>query len=329
MATPALRSLRRGFPGSRIFLHGKPKILSLLQGLDSFDEAIPLAATRSFKVWRQAAALRSYRFEMGVLLPNSFSSALVFFLGKVRRRIGYGLNGRTWILSRSIPISAQGRKRAPTPMTKYYLDVARLAGGAAVGEKVELAVDPASEEEAESFLRRSGLEGTRPLVGLNAGAAFGPSKQWTAEGFAAVADRVRSELGGKAVLLCGPGEEAIADAIKAKTRFPLVETSRDVFPLDVLKSVMRRLDLLVTTDTGPRHLAVAFDIPVVVIMGPTDPRYTEANLERTRVIRLDADCAPCHKKECDREKICMTGITPDMVMDRTRELLDAAEMRAG
>lgn len=328
MATPALRSLRLGYPRSRIVLQGKPKILSLLRGLDSFDETIPLEGSGSLKVLRWALTLRPYRFEMGILLPNSFSSALAFLLGKVRYRVGYGMNGRSWMLNNSIPLSARARKRNPNPMTEYYLDVVRFAGGADVGEKVELAVDSDSEEQADAFLRRTGLGERRPLVGLNAGAAFGPSKRWTPEGFAGVADLVHSELGGNAVLLCGPGEEEIADAIMASARTPLTETSRSVLPLDVLKSVMRRLDLLVTTDTGPRHLAVAFDVPAVVLMGPTDPRYTAVNLERTRVVRIDVDCAPCHKKECDRDQVCMKGITCGMVVDQIKELLEISGARA-
>jgi len=323
MATPALRSLRLGFPRSRIFLQGKPKILDLLKGLDSFDEVLPFQDSGRKRVLSAAAALRPHRFDMGLLLPNSFSSALVFFLGGVRNRTGYALNGRGWLLNRSISISAGKRKKNPSPMTGYYLGIARFAGGdSGVSEDLELAVDGENEKKAESFLEREGLAGAHPLVGMNVGASFGPSKCWTPEGFARLADAVREDLGGRVLLLCGPGEEEIARSIVEKVRHPLVDTSLRILPLDLVKSVMRRLDILVTTDAGPRHIAVAFKIPVVVLMGPTNPAYTDSNLDKTRVVRVDVDCAPCHKKECDRDHECMKLITPAMVMENVKDLLD-------
>jgi len=231
------------------------------------------------------------------------------------------MNGRSLLLNRTIPISARARKKNPEPMTAYYLRIAQFAGGAQTGEDLELAVDREGEAEAGAFLAERGLDGARPLIGLNAGSSYGPSKCWTPDGFARLSDAIHDELGGRTVLLCGPGEEAIARPIVDRARRPIIDTSRRVLPFSVLKSIMGRLHLLVTTDTGPRHIAVAFGIPVVVLMGPTNPNYTATNLDRTRVVRLDLECAPCHKKECDREHDCMRGITADEVLARARELL--------
>ncbi len=329
MATAALRSVRQGFPDARIYLYGKPKLLELLGGLAACDATIPLGG-RSGKggVWAEAAALRPHRFDMGLLLPNSFSSALVFFLGGVKNRTGYGMNGRGFLLNRGIPISARARKKNPEPMTSYYLRIARFAGGAPTGEELELVVDPMAEAEAEAFFDENGLDGTRPLFGLNAGSSFGPSKCWTPEGFASLSDAIHDELGGRTVLLCGPGEEEIARPIVERARHPIIDTSKKVLPFSMLKSIMRRLRLLVTTDTGPRHIAVAFGIPVVVLMGPTNPNYTASNLDRTRVMQLDLECAPCHKKECDQDHACMREIRPGDVLARVEELLSSERSAA-
>ena len=80
------------------------------------------------------------------------------------------------------------------------------------------------------------------------------------------------------------------------------------------------------TDTGPRHIATAFDIPTVVLMGPTDPRYTASNLTWTRVLRIDVECGPCHLKICPLDHRCMTGIHAADVLQAAAELL---ERRAG
>jgi heptosyltransferase II len=326
MATPALRSIRLGFPQSRIVLQGKAKNLELLGGLGFFDDTIPFkpVAGKGGKpsLVAEASRLREHRFERGLLLPNSFSSALIFFLGRVRNRIGYAINGRGVLLNRAISVSAGVRKKNPEAMTGYYLRIARFAGGAETDETVELATNPESDRRAGEFLEKAGLSGARPLIGLNAGASFGPSKLWSADRFAALSDRIHDELGGRTLLLCGPGEEEIARPIVAKARHPIIDTSGAVLPLAQLKSVLKKTDLLVTTDTGPRHIAVAVGTPSVVLMGPTNPLYTASNLARTRVIRLDSACAPCHQKICPLDyHACMEDISPDMVIDRVRELL--------
>ncbi|MCH2376133.1 MAG: lipopolysaccharide heptosyltransferase II, partial [Planctomycetes bacterium] len=82
----------------------------------------------------------------------------------------------------------------------------------------------------------------------------------------------------------------------------------------------RDLQLLVTTDAGPRHYAAAFGTPVVTVMGPTDPRYSAVNLERSEVVRHDVPCGPCHLKVCPIDHQCMVGITPEEVLERVKDL---------
>jgi ADP-heptose:LPS heptosyltransferase len=106
-----------------------------------------------------------------------------------------------------------------------------------------------------------------------------------------------------------------------KTKAPIINTANDHIDLELLKPLIKRCNLLVTNDTGPRHYAVALDVPVVVIMGPTDPRYTSANLDKTVVIRTEVECSPCHKKICPTDHRCMTQITPWMVFEAGGKLL--------
>jgi heptosyltransferase-2 len=329
MATPALKSMRTGYPGARITCVGKPGILKFLNGLPYFDETIPVRGKGLRQILPLARRLKKQSYALGLILPNSFSSALSFFLGGVRRRTGYALNGRTLMLHRSIRPVMEGRKRRPVPMTRYYMDLALLAGGADTGEKVHLGTEHDLDDAAARFLGRNGLEDVSCLVGLNPGASFGLSKQWTADGFARVVDRVAEDLGGQAILLCGPGEEAIADAILRRTGQRVLDTSRNVIPLDLLKSVVSRLDGLVTTDTGPRHIAAAFDVPCIVVMGPTDPRYTDYPSEHTRVIRIDVDCGPCHKKACDTDHRCMRDIPGDEVFEALKGAMERRGIGGG
>jgi heptosyltransferase-2 len=123
-------------------------------------------------------------------------------------------------------------------------------------------------------------------------------------------------------LFAGPGEDKIAHSITEKSHAPIINTAPDEVDLALLKPLIKRCQLLVTNDTGPRHYAVAFDIPVVVIMGPTDPRYTAAHLEKTVVLQKQLACIPCHEKVCRYGHECMTEIRPLEVFEACRKLLE-------
>ena len=193
--------------------------------------------------------------------------------------------------------------------------MAEAAGGKRDGLGPELAAPEALRAElAERFA------GEGPLVALAPGAAFGPSKQWPAERFAALADHLHERRGARCVLLTGPGEEDTRRAVLAAARHPLLECPRQ--GLDMLKAAVSLADLLAGNDSGPRHVAVAFGKPVVCVMGPTSPAYTDGPWERGRVLRIDVDCGPCQQPVCATDHRCMTGISVDAVAEAALAALD-------
>jgi len=208
------------------------------------------------------------------------------------------------------------------PTTEYYLGICRWLG-LNVPEKVQprLFIGQQILERAESLFQKYGIRENDLVIGLNPGASFGVSKCWPPEHFAELAELCEKELGAKFLLLSGPGEEPIAQAVLKKSRADIINTYDDKVDLEMLKPLVQRCNLLITNDTGPRHYAVALDIPVVVILGPTNPDYTAANLDRTIVIRKEMDCSPCHKKICPREHQCMTEITAAEVFTAAKKLL--------
>jgi heptosyltransferase-2 len=160
------------------------------------------------------------------------------------------------------------------------------------------------------------------VIGLNPGAKFGSSKCWPAHHFASLADMLTKRWNCKILLFIGPGEEDLGQSIAGLSKAEIINTEPDRIDLALLKPLIKRCQLLVTNDTGPRHYAVAFDVPVVVIMGPTDPRYTDTNLEKTLVLRQPIDCSPCHEKICPRNHECMTEISPHAVLGGIETLLE-------
>lgn len=132
----------------------------------------------------------------------------------------------------------------------------------------------------------------------------------------------------RALVLVGPAEVELGERIAKEGG--AIALSQPVLPLDKLKALVRRGAVMVTGDTGPRHLAVAFDRPVVCLIGPNDPNYTNYCLERTVVIRKDLPCSPCQRKICPLgHHRCMRDITVDEVVAAVDELLGRGDGTVG
>jgi heptosyltransferase-2 len=245
-------------------------------------------------------------------------------LSGIKEVYGYRREWRDLLLTGGPSPSRNGRKIVPAPMTEYYLELCRWLGlDLPERPKPSLYIGEELARRGETMLRKYGIARDDFLIGMNPGASFGSSKCWPAECFAELAELCQRNLNAKIILFWGPGEEQIVDAIMSRTQADIVDTRPEKIDLEMLKPMVKRCNLFITNDTGPRHYAAAFDVPAVVIMGPTDPRYTNANLERTVVVRKELDCSPCHKKVCPRGHECMKEIRPAEVFAAAERLLNA------
>jgi heptosyltransferase-2 len=254
-------------------------------------------------------------------MPHSFSSALVFFLAALPERIGYNRNARGWMLTRKVaPFTEQG-KIVPVNMVRLYLELVKNLGCSVEDSRVELKTSASAEQWVDSFFIEQGIASKDITIVMIPGATFGSSKCWKDSSFAEVADALMSEYRARVFIVPGPGEADIAQSIRNKMKQPPVDMGRGIVPLDRLMALIRRSSLLITNDTGPRHFGVAFNKPVIVLMGPTDPRYTDYSLDKTVILHGEADCAPCHLKTCPIDHRCMTMITPQKVLTAAREMI--------
>lgn len=333
MATPALRAIREGFPEARISLLVKVHLRGLIEGSPWFDEVIgydPQGIHSSWKGYlRLVKELRRQRFDLGLLLTNSFSSAWMLWLAGAKRRMGYNRDGRRLLLTHALDPSVEwafqttprNKGYLPLPMVDYYLRLCEALDCRSQDPRVELSLDEKSMESAQSKLGAGGWDGKRSLLGINPAAGFGTSKLWTEEGFARVADALAERHALQPLLLTGPGEEGLARKIAERMRRRPIDIGGAEVSLELLKALVSRCALFLTTDSGPRHIAVAFDLPTVVLMGPTDPRYSDLGHEKTLVLREEAPCSPCHLKACPTDHRCMRGIEPGRVLAAAEELL--------
>ncbi len=327
LATPALRSLRRGFPDAHITLLVKPYVRDLIAGSDWADEVVHWRGGKSRRDRQRSflgmvGEMRRRRFDLAVLLTNSFRSALLTMLIKAKRRIGYDRDGRGLLLTDRLVAHRVKGKFVPISMVRYYGAVADYLGCRPDYDRVELFTEPADEAAVDHLYDQHGIRRDHPVVVVNSGAAFGSAKCYPPERFGAVANRLVSELGVQVVVPCGPKELEIIEAIRHEMTQPAVFLDDPIVPLRHLKALIRRADLLLTNDTGPRHFACAFGTPVVTVFGPTDPAWTETDYARERKLLVPVDCGPCMKRRCVTDHRCMTRVSVDEVFKACAELLD-------
>ncbi len=331
MATAALGCLRRAFPVARITVLVRSWLREVLEGSPRLDELVLYdhrgehAGLRGYLRMARSLrprGLRHERLDRAGVLPHSFRAALTARLSGARRRIGYSRGDRGWLLTDSMRPPREAGHWMPVPKTLYYLDLLKAAGLDTEGARPELFCTPEDQQRARDLLDRAGIGPDDPLALINPGANFGSSKCWLPERFAEVADGLAERHGARVGLVCGPGEEPIVERILAHAGTGPVNFAEKRLPLSVLKALVDCCDLMVTNDTGPRHFAVAFDKPAVVIMGSTDPRHTAANLGKTIVVRKDVPCGPCHERTCPTDHVCMTSVTAGDVLDAAARLVE-------
>lgn len=339
MATPALRALRELYPNAHISYLMRRYVKPIYAGLPWADKLITYrtgktkAKAGKGRFFDLAARLRSAKFDMAVLLPNSFKTALICKMAGIPRIVGYDRDGRGFLLTdRLLPVKHRG-KFVPTPIVRYYLGVAQYLGSSHKDLRLQLNVTDAETREARRVIAECGLDaavhrpgaaGGSPLVLLNPGAAYGAAKCWKTEYFAELADRLMDEFQATVLISAAPKERPIVEAIKRSMRRVPVDLSNKGMSLGGLKDIVRRCDLMVTNDTGPRHIAAALDVPVVTIFGPTHPEWTEIYYAKERQVAVKVFCGPCQKKTCPLDHRCMTRLTPAMVFTRAQELLGRA-----
>ena len=331
MATPALRALRRGRPEARIRGVVRRTLAAVLRGSPWLDDFVlhDIHAERSSlgKLRARLAVARELQgSDLVVVLPNSFASAILAFASRAPRRLGYARRGRGWLLSDAAPAPREAGRFVPTAMERYYLDLVLRLGCPDTGTQVELFVEPDAEALCEARFSAAGISRRLPLVCLAPGAGYGPSKLWPVEYVAEVARELLAE-GAQVALVHGPGEQALADAIVARAGPGLVALGGERMSLSLLKSTLARAQLLICNDAGARHVAAAFEVPTIVLMGPTALGYTNMNLKRTKVLREPVDCSPCQLKVCPIDHRCMTRLLPGRVLAEARAALTQSDWR--
>lgn len=323
MATPALRALRQHYNDAHICFAASRLVKEVLSPSDYNDEWLILSGNPL----SNAIKLREHRFTTVFLLKNSFSCAMSCMIAGIPKRIGYSRDARGWMLTSDIfPKRTKQGNYEPYPMMNYYLDILRSIGIDSADTKMHINVSKSDEEKICSKLPLAFSPEKRLFV-IVPGGAFGPSKCWPTEKFAQLSDRLIEKYNANVVVSVAPNEAEIkiAQNICDKAKYHLINLAQTPLSMGELKALYANTDLVITNDTGPRHIAVALDRKVVSLFGPNDPAWTDSQHDKEIMIIAKGACVPCAKPVCAHpESFCMDSISVDQVLDAVDQLMQQA-----
>jgi heptosyltransferase-2 len=329
MATPALRALRGHFGHARFVGLCRPYVAGVLEGSPWLEQMFFLDCRGPWAYRWPALAwqLRREKVDLAILFPNSFRSAFVAWLGGSRRRIGFDRDWRGRLLTeRLAPQRDIHGGFKPCPIIDDYNRLVECAGCPPPGHRMELFTTPSDERAADQVWDKFDLSAREEVICLNPGAAFGAAKHWPAEHFARLAQDLADQRGSGVLVLCGPGEREMARRIAGLAARGSVHALADEpLSLGLTKALVRRCSLLVTTDSGPRHFAAAFDRPVVTLFGPTHIAWTDTYFPKAVNLQKQVPCGPCQKRVCPLDHRCMTELSPKEVFAAANELMATVE----
>jgi heptosyltransferase-2 len=272
----------------------------------------------------EARRLRRERFDIAVLLPNSFASALAARAGGAKQIVGYATDARRLLLTQAIAFEANFKQ---LHQVRYYLNIAaQLEQQLTSQRRVRLDAQPAlrvseeAKQRARQLLEAAGIDPTQRLVVLNPGATNSRAKRWLPERFAATASQL-SEHDDFATIIVGTlSDRDVASAVAQHMRTKVADlTGRTT--LAELKAVLACATLIISNDTGTAHVAAALGVPTVTIFGPTEHFATRPLAELAVVVRHNVECSPCMLRDCPIDHRCMTRVEVADVAHEARQLL--------
>lgn len=322
MATPILADLRNKFPEAKITALCQGVIGELLTHDPHLNEIISYVKVSGFiphiKRTPLIESLIQGSYDTGILLTHSFSSAWMFFRGRVKNRIGFAGNGRTWLLNESLPFP---KNMETTHLVGTYKTLLSPLGIPPSRTLPYLVVSPQEKEEGKVFFERLGIPSDAKLVGINPGAAYGSAKCWLPDRFRAVAKALLEDPKVWVIFFGDAKGRPLTEEIAADLGDRVINLAGKTRVRELI-TYISFLNVLLTNDSGPMHIASALKVPVVALFGSTNDTKT-GPIGPSIVIHKHVECSPCYKRECPIDFRCMTRIHSDEVLSAIQRMLNA------
>lgn len=323
LATPVLKTLRASLPAAEmtIVAHRRvaPIFLPAYEGM-TVRVLDPDGEDRGLRgLLRFSRGLRKERFDLALLLPLSFSSALMAYLSGAHERIGYATQYRGPLLTRTLALPSDYRNEH---LVGHYQALLGDLGIESRGPEPEVSVTGHAEEAARRRLGQHGVGESEPLIGMAPGATYGLAKRWPRGRFASVAKALAREYGARVIVLGGMEDAGL------NGRYDLGNASvvdlTGLTTLDEAAALISRCGLFISNDSGLMHVAAAVGTPVVAIFGSTSPTWTGPIGKAHTVLAGRPDCAPCFARVCPNATYsCLNRVQVRDVLEASREILEA------
>ncbi|MBO5911366.1 MAG: lipopolysaccharide heptosyltransferase II [Elusimicrobiaceae bacterium] len=323
LTTPLIKKTKKLFPDTQIVVITRPQTEDIFKPLPEVSEVI-LNDKRGWNkiagVWKTARAIKKSGIDILLVPHRSFRSARIAWLSGVPIRIGFTSSEGWFLYTKTVPFSWMIHDAERN--LSLLQGIAKEQFG---GEKLSMSFTPSAEENVARLLKDFNLEGKK-LVGVHAGSAW-PTKCWPIEYFVELISKLQTELGVQVVLVGGGKQdtdlgEKICQLAKGHAASLCGKTS-----LADLMALMKHLSLFITNDSGPMHIATAFDVPTLAIFGPTTRElgfFPYGQGHRVMEVK-NLECRPCALhggKKCPLGHFkCMKDITPDEVFKNAKEML--------
>jgi len=333
MAIPALDAIRARWPDAEIAVLGIPATAGLLGGQSFADRTIVYErGGRHTGFWggeRLSAELAREKFDVAVVLPNSFEAAWIAWRAHIPTRIGYARDGRRVLLTTAVKPPRAGE--IPAHHSYYYLELLRRAGWIdkmPASLAATLRVSAEAKDAAEAALRSAGARGRTLRCAVAPGAAFGTAKRWLPSRYGDLAKRLRADWDADVILVGTGADRADAEAIAARLGGNAINMAGKTSAAE-LPAMLAACDVFIGNDSGASYVAAAVGLPVIAIYGPMPPEIAYPITPRLQIVRHAVSCSPCLLRDCPVDHRCMTRIEVDDVLGAARKWLDRRAPEAG
>ncbi|MHB1697976.1 MAG: glycosyltransferase family 9 protein [bacterium] len=345
LATPAIESIRKGYPDSFItwLVEGKAKDIAMLN--PHVDEVL-IIDKKKFKIRDYLSLikkLRDRRYDLSIDLQGVDRTGIFSFLSGARTRYAsenaaLGFLSNKKIIRKGMPIEHA---------VKFYLFLASSAGGQEIAEPdLTLVVSEEDKKYASDFLENNfritagGEAGSGSkaevkkdiFIGINPTGMW-KTKRWPVKYFIKLSRELIDSFNANIVIFGSKGEEYLSEEILNSLKSPNVVSSLGKTTLKQARELLAKMDYFITPDSGLMHIASTIkNLKIISLFGPTDPNLTGPVGKNFTVLKSNLICIPCFKKECPLNKIesgnltecvlCMKRITPDTVFDIIKQDLE-------
>lgn len=311
---PALKALRKTFPAAQVTFVVSPELESLLLGANIADRVQVFDGAKLKKnltdFIRFVLRLRDERYDLFIDMQPSLRSRLLRRLSGARQVLVYRKQRRLGVGGRRLHAA------------ENFLETLKPLGVDSPVDRIELQAAPAAIENIDQFLREHAIDKGRLLIALNCSVGSArPARNWFPERFAELADRLIDELEAQVIFIGGNEDRELVRRVLAGMKNRAISAAGEL-SLPESAALLTRCKCLVSSDTGPLHLATAVQTPVVGLFGSTDPRRTGPIGSGHRVILKGLPCVPCEEKHCPLgTRACMAEITVDEVLNAVSKIL--------